>query len=318
MIDYRHIYKVMLISRILDEEVRSLYLRRDPALKRPYLYSGKGQEGAASIASLLTENDYLFPHPYRGFTHLIAKGVPLEKIVGEYFCKQTGMLRGFGDVGGFYYYPERGIVGASTILGGNFAIVIGMALAIKKNGGNKIIAIFFGDGEASRSTFGSAINLASLWQLPILFVCENNGLAISVPVEKMSSTHYIAERARGYRIDSVTFDGTEMLPMLKSAEVIVRKVREKKTPHLIEVLTPRFEGHVFAEERLKRDEQIRKTLRDDPLLVIERELVEQNIMKQHTLDEIREEVKREAQRAVTEALAAPQSAIDEFNSFYHE
>lgn len=318
MIDYVRAYRSMLEGRALDTQIRALFDRGVPML-REFLYTGKGQEGAAAIAALHRDDDYLFPHPYRGFTHLIAKGVPLEKIVGEYLGRRTGMLRGFGDVGGFYWAPERGILGASTILGGNFSIVCGLALAVKKNGEDKVVTIFFGDGEASRATFGSALNLASLWKLPIVFICENNGLAISVPFQKMSATPRIADRGKGYGVHSVTFDGTSICELMEQSSSIIEAVRGTQTPMLIEVLTPRFDGHIYGEEKVRgRGHVPLTTVRSDPLLTMERELLERKILKAEEVYALHENVDLEVRQAVENALRDSAPSPEEFASFYHE
>lgn len=316
-IDYKKIYFSILRSQILDDELRAMYDNKVPMLRKN-LYSGKGQHAAAAIAGLLRQDDYLFPHPYRGFTHMVAKGVPVEKIVGEYFGKETGMLKGFGDVGGFYYYPDRGIVGCSTVLGSNFAIVCGLAMAVKKSGSDKIVCIFFGDGEASRSTFGGALNLASIWQLPVLFVCENNGLSISTPVYKTSATPFISDRAKGYNVKSIIFDGSSVVQLLEQSYDMLNEVRIKQEPLLIEVLTPRFEGHAYSEKQFKGADRIRTTTGLDPLEVYEKELIERGLFDHNGISKAHKIIGDEIKKNVEESLAVPQSSKEDFFSYYHE
>ena len=317
MTDYIRIYKIILTGRILDDAIRSLYDRGEP-LVRKFLYSGKGQEAAATIAVFLNKEDYIFPHSYRGFTHLIAKGVPLEKIMGEFFGKKTGMLRGFGDVGGFGYYPELGVMGCSTILGGNFAIACGLAGAIKKSGKKNIVAIFFGDGEASRNTFGGAWNIASLWKLPIVFICENNGLAISTPVEMMSATANVADRGSGYGAKSIIFNGEKIFHLFSETEKIIDRVRREQKPALIEILTPRIGGHFYMEEKWRQGFKPPVSNRLDPLILFEKELLENKIMEKRQMNDIYNQVSQEVNTAIEKSLKASVSSHEEFASFYKE
>lgn len=317
MTDYIRLYKIMLTGRILDAEIRSLYDRGEP-LVRKFLYSGKGQEAAAAIAAFLKKEDYLFYHPYRGFTHLIAKGIPLDKIVGEFFGKKTGMLNGFGDVGGFGYYPELDVLGCSTILGGNFSIACGIAKTIKKSGKKDIVAIFFGDGEASRSTFGGALNIASLWKLPIVFICENNELAISTPSEMTSATSNIADRGNGYGVKSITFTGERISHILAETEKIIDEIRREQKPILIEVLTPRLGGHFYMEEKLRHDFKPPISNRPDPLILFEKELLENKIMEKSQMNSIHNQIYREVNSVIEKSLKTPVSSYEEFSSFYKE
>lgn len=317
MTDYIRLYKIMLTGRILDTEIRSLYDRGGP-LARKFLYSGKGQEAAAVIAAFLKKEDYLFPHSYRGFTHLIAKGIPLDKIVGEFFGKKTGMLQGFGDVGGFGYCPELGVVGCSTILGGNFAIACGLAKTIKKNGKKNIVAIFFGDGEASRSTFYGALNLASLWKLPIAFICENNGLAISTPIEMTSATTSIMDRGRGYGVKSVAFTGEKIFYLLSEMEKIINEVRREQKPVLIEILIPRLSGHFYMEELWREGFKPPISNRPDPLIVFEKELLKNKIMEKSQMNTIHDQIYRGVIGAIEKSLKTSTSSYEEFSSFYKE
>ncbi|MBI2635318.1 MAG: thiamine pyrophosphate-dependent dehydrogenase E1 component subunit alpha [Parcubacteria group bacterium] len=317
MADYIHIYKTVITGRVLDAAIRSLYDRGE-SLVRKFLYSGKGQEAAAAIAALLNKEDYLFPHSYRGFTHLIAKGIPLEKIVGEFFGKKTGMLRGFGDVGGFGYYPELGVMGYSTILGGNFAIACGLAKSIRKSGKKNIVAIFFGDGEASRSTFSGALNIASLWGLPIVFICENNGLAISTPIEMTSATPNIVDRGRGYNIESHFFDGEKIFHFFRETEKIIDNVRREQKPVLIEILTPRLGGHFYMEEKWRYDFTPPVSNRLDPLILFEKELLENKIMEKRQINNIYDQILKEVNDAIEKSLKTSVSSQEEFLSFYKE
>ena len=159
------LYENCLKARCLDEKLQEVYHNT----RKGILFSGVGSEvGPAAVASLLKQDDYLIPR-YRGYAALIAKGVPIERIAGEKLQRSIGTAMGIGDASP-YRYAQCGVAGNTIVLGGGFAIAVGLALSFKLKKEDRIVAIFFGDGEASRNTLGGALNLASLWGLPLFFL----------------------------------------------------------------------------------------------------------------------------------------------------
>lgn len=235
----RAIYANCLRSRRLDEELQRLYHARQGVR---VCFGAVGNEvGASVIASLLGPEDILVPR-YRGYAAVLAKGMPMALITGEMFGKRTGSAKGTGDVSAFKDW-EHNICGHSATLGANFSITVGLAFALKYRHKPGIVVQLFGDGESSRNSFAGALNLASLWNLPILFVCENNGVSIDVPAAQMSATPTIAERAKGYAIPADMAREIEPLTLFEHARTAISRVRQDHAPFLFEIVEKRFTSH---------------------------------------------------------------------------
>ena len=209
-------YENCLKARFLDDRLQREYFSDTERI--PNFFSGIGSEvGPGIVACLLDRHDYLVPH-YRGFAALLAKGLQPNVIAREFFSKKMALSKRRMDATP-PADPTHHISGSSMILGANFSIALGLAFArvFKKESG--IVMHIFGDGEASRSTFGSALNLASLRKLPLLFVCENNGVSIASKLKEMSSTSTVALRAKGYGILGETVRDTKPLDLYRRAKI---------------------------------------------------------------------------------------------------
>ena len=234
------IYETCYKTRLLDERLQQAYFR-DGARMQGF-FSGIGTEiGQALVAGLLLHDDYLVPH-YRDYAAVIQKGMPLDDLVALLRGKKAGPSKRIYTTTLPQNIPHN-IYGTSIILGINFSIAVGLALAKKMKGEPGIVVQFFGDGTASRSTFGSALNLASLLDLPMLFVCHNDGVSIESTIRDTSSTPTIAERAQGYAIQAETVSSAEPLTLYERAERAVAFVRENAKPYLFEIAERRFPSH---------------------------------------------------------------------------
>src|SRR3989338_5722888 len=212
-------------SRYLDELLQRIF----HAYHTRSIFSGIGAEiGPSIVTKLLRHDDYLIPR-FRGVAAILGKGISIERVVAEILERKTGTAKGVGDASPFRD-PSCGIPGYSISLGGMFAVALGLAFAVKFKKEERVVVQFFGDGEASRPTFGSALNLASLWQLPILFVCENNGISISTRIDEMSTTKTIAERAKGYNTGGETISETDVIYLHERAKTIIAQVRLTRRP----------------------------------------------------------------------------------------
>ena len=305
------VYENCIKSRLLDEKLQELYFDG----RTHILFSGVGAEvGPSTIALLLGQNDYLVPH-YRGYAALLGKGVLIEKILGEKLGRKTGSTMGIGDAAPFQD-PKHNVLGYTINLGTNFSIAIGIGLAVKLKKEEGIVAVFFGDGEASRNTLGGALNLASLWRLPILFVCLNNGMSISIPITEMSSTKTVAERARGYHVETETISETEISHLYERTQKIVTSIRDEKQPFLLEIKQKRFpphssnyDNHPFLGSMIPKDE--------DPLFHLETFLRRSSVSNTE-LFESREKINNLIESAFAEALNEKQLSEEDFFSIYHD
>lgn len=313
------IYKNSILSRYLEECFLSLYHENSQLLNDGFgshsIFSGIGTEiGPSTVTTQLSREDILIPR-YRGFAAFLGKGMSLQKIVSELLQKQTGASKGIGDAAGLRD-PDIGIPGYSINLGGMFGVTLGLAFAKRVKKGPGIVVQFFGDGEASRSTFGSALNLAMIWKLPILFVCENNGVSISMNIEKMSATLTIGERARGYGMPHITASDRDPLLMYENTKSAVAYVREKGLPMLFEIVEKRVSPHSSEFDSVPF---LGKDIPpgDDPLEILKDVIVAHGISKSN-LESITVNVRRAIDGALDAAMKEERLSEKEFFSIYHE
>lgn len=309
--EFASIYENALVGRDLEEKLQ-IWSRQE---KKRALFSGIGSElGPSVITFYLNPADYLIPR-YRGFTAIIGKGLDPEKIFGEFMRKNCGTAKGVGDSGSFQDIA-LGICGYSVVMGANFGTAIGIGLAVKLKQDNRIVVCFFGDGESSRGTFGSALNIASLWKLPILFVCQNNNISMDTPLKFMSATSGIAERAAGYNLPALTLNDKEPLKLIEHTKEAVDYVRRKKSPFLLEIMEERFAPHVS----LRGHELfLGKNIPDgrDSLVIFKNFLIKERINTKLLSD-----IEKGAQKMVDESFMAASQCQDtnfsDFISIYYE
>lgn len=240
-------YKNAFKSRYLDKQLCVLSAER--TITRT-LASGIGTEvGPSIIGALLKKEDFLIPR-YRGYAAIIGKGISSDSIVSELFETMNGPSKGIGDLSPFHDAENR-IVGPSLALGTMFGVAIGLGLSLaRKRTEQRIVVHYFGDGEASRTTFGAALNLAALWKLPILFVCENDGISMATELKETSATETIAERAAGYGIKAKTMPDDNAFLFYKSAEEYIGYVRNESKPFLLEIKQHRQAPHSTSDSTL--------------------------------------------------------------------
>ena len=314
------IYINCLISRSLDETLQE-YFHGDSEEQRPgsgrirVAHPAIGNElGPSAVAAFLRNEDFLIAR-YRGYAALLGKGMSPERIVAEMLRKRTGSSKGLGHHA-LFHDTDHAIFGSSLILGSNFSTAVGLAFAkkIKKEPG--IVVLFFGDGEASRLPFCGALNLAALWGLPLLLVCENDGVSLDASIRETSATPTIAERAKGFRVECATLPMTDPLALAARAKEIVENVRERQKPFLLEILEERYAPQStlytdkpFLGEMIPREK--------DPLALFEKELARLGIDRS-VLASRKADVERALGAAKDAAEQAEQISEDEFLAIYHE
>jgi TPP-dependent pyruvate/acetoin dehydrogenase alpha subunit len=271
-----------------------------------FWHPGLGQEGlqAGAIAPL-RDDDYLY-YAHRGLGYALAKGMPLSALLGDLFGKVTGSTGGKG--GGTVHFAdlERGVMGQGGTLGSNFVMGAGTAIAAQLRGTDQVCAIFFGDGASSRGTWHEAALQASVWKLPVVWICENNGWALSAPFHEQSPTEDIADRASAYGVPGVVVDGQDALAVRAAVAEAVARARAGDGPSLIEAKTLRIRGHYEGDRQQYRDDIV-----DD--LVIPRDPIE--LLREHLgpnvadeLDQIDAAAREEVETVFQATLDAPRPA----------
>ena len=210
-----------------------------------HLYAGE-EAVAVGICSQLTDRDFI-TSTHRGHGHCIAKGVDIAGMVAELMGKSTGVCKGKG--GSMHIADiEKGMLGANGIVGGGIPLACGAALTAKTLGTGGVAVCFFGDGAANQGTFHEGLNLAAIWNLPVVFVCENNGYAESTPVRYHCAASDIANRASAYEIPGVVVDGLDIFAVYEAAREAIGRARRGEGPSLLEAKTYRFYGHFQGDQ----------------------------------------------------------------------
>jgi pyruvate dehydrogenase E1 component alpha subunit len=256
-----------------------------------------GQEAIATgVCAALREDDYIVS-THRGHGHLIAKGASIDRMMAELKGKETGYCRGRG--GSMHITSvEVGGLGANGIVGAGLVIAPGAALSARLRGTDQVTVCFFGDGASNQGTFHEGLNLAATWNLPVVFICENNGYGFSTPQRVHQSIRRVSKRAAAYDIPGITVDGDNVLEVYLAASWAVERAREGGGPTLLEATTFRWHGHFEDDEDDYRSaEEKAEFPKHDPIDHLERRCIEQGLTSTSQLERIRSEVDEEIERA---------------------
>lgn len=285
-----------------DERFRQVI--QSGRIMAPY-YSPRGQDIIpAAVSVCLTAEDYICTI-YRGIHDMIAKGVPLQELWAEIAGKVTGTCKGKG--GPMHItHPASGVMVTTGIVGSSMPIANGLALAAQIRGEQRVTVAYFGDGASNIGAFHEALNLAAVWKLPVLFVCQNNGYAEHTKYELATSVASVADRAAGYGIPGVSVDGNDPLAMYAVAKTAVDRARAGQGPTLIEARTFRFHGHVFgdADTYIPKEEKA-AAMAKDPVVSFRKWLIEFGHATARELEQLEAGIEREIDAAVEFALSSP-------------
>ena len=294
----------LLAIRFFEEAVDGLFAR---GMMHGTMHLSIGQEAVATgVCAALRKTDFI-TSTHRGHSHCIAKGADLTRMMAELLAKQTGYCRGRG--GSMHIADvETGNLGANGIVAGGIPIATGAALSQKMQGKDNVVVSFFGDGATNEGAFHEALNLAAVWELPVVFVCENNKYGMSFSTAKSMKVEKISDRASAYGMPGVTVDGNDVDAVYAAAQEAVERARSGGGPTLIECVTYRHKGHSKSDKNLYRTkEEIEFWKTKDPVGIFETKLVEQGILTQEEVDEVTAKVRDAVRNAIQEASSAPDS-----------
>jgi len=297
----------MLEIRYFEEKIMDL-LSRDVVKGASHLYVGEEAVAVGAIAA--TRKDDYITSTHRGHGHCIAKGGDLKLMLAELCGRATGYCKGRG---GSMHIADvsAGNLGATGIVGSNIPVATGAGLSVKLRGTDQVVLCFFGDGAANTGAFHESVNLAAIWKLPVIYVCENNLYGMSVPVNRAFPFEDIAERAKGYNIPGVIVDGMDVLSVKKAVGEAVERARRGEGPTLVECKTYRYYGHSRSDPRVYRTRDEEKTWKaKDPIEELKWKLVEWGVLSPESIREIEEAVAREIEEAEKFALSSPYPAIE--------
>ncbi|HYG77280.1 MAG TPA: thiamine pyrophosphate-dependent dehydrogenase E1 component subunit alpha [Planctomycetota bacterium] len=265
-----------------------------------HVYSGQ-EAVAVGACSILRDDDYI-TSTHRGHGHCIARGGVLKTMLAELAGRATGYCRGKG---GSMHIADvsSGNLGATGIVGGNIPVAVGAGLACRFEKRGQAVVCFFGDGAANNGTFHESLNLASIWDLPVVFVCENNHFAMSFPAKQGFKAGNIFSRAQSYGMEGVTCDGMHVLEVREAVGNALQRARDEKGPTLIEAVTYRYRGHSRSDaQNYRTKEEVEEWKARDPIDLFRIILAEADAVSPEAADAIEEEVAQELEAAVKYAL----------------
>ncbi|WCK56634.1 thiamine pyrophosphate-dependent dehydrogenase E1 component subunit alpha [Aneurinibacillus sp. Ricciae_BoGa-3] len=274
-------YKKMLEIRKFEDKVHELFAQ---GILPGFVHLYAGEEAVAvGVCAHLTDEDSI-TSTHRGHGHCIAKGCDLNGMMAEIYGKVTGLCKGKG--GSMHIADlDKGMLGANGIVGGGFPLACGSALTAKYKKTRNVSVCFFGDGANNHGTFHEGINLAAIWNLPVVFVAENNGYAEATPFTYASSCKSIVDRAIGYNIPGIQVDGKDVLAVYQAAEEAVQRARRGEGPTLIECVTYRNYGHFEGDAQKYKPEQEKKQhlQQKDAIALFKKYLLKQQLMAEQEL-----------------------------------
>lgn len=254
----------MLLIRSFEENAEEMY-----ALGKVHgtMHLSIGQEGVAvgTASALRPGHDYLL-NVHRGHGHFLAWGGDLDRMMAEFMGRETGYCRGRG--GSMHIADvEANNLGAQGIVAGNMPISVGVGLSIKARRTDQIALCIFGDGASNEGAFHESLNMASIWKLPVIYLCENNAYAMSMPMKKSMNIAQISQRAAAYGMPGVTIDGNDVVQVYETMKSAQEYTRSGKGPYLVEVETYRWKGHSKSDKQAYRTrDEVKQWMAKDPIL----------------------------------------------------
>jgi TPP-dependent pyruvate/acetoin dehydrogenase alpha subunit len=304
------IYRRMALIQRSDDRFRAVI--KSGKIAAPY-YSPRGQEAIPAAVSVnLTDDDYICTI-YRGVHDMLAKGVPSKLLWAEIAGRATGTCKGKG--GPMHItHPKSGVMVTTGIVGSSMPIANGLALAAQIRGEKRVTVAYFGDGASNIGAFHEALNMASVWKLPVLFVCQNNGYGEHTRYELATSAKQISDRAIGYQMPGVTIDGNDPLAVYAAARTAVARARAGEGPTLIEAKTFRFHGHVFGDaDAYMEPGEKEAAMARDPVPRFRTWLIEGGVAEAE-LAALESAIDHEIEEAVAFALDSPPPDVSELHT----
>lgn len=296
------LYRKMFEIRSFEEKVFELYAQ-NLVPGTIHLYVGE-EAVAVGVCNNLRIDDYI-TSTHRGHGHCIAKGADLKKIMAEILGKKTGYCKGKG--GSMHIADFNvGMLGATAVVGAGLPIAMGAGLSIKLRGRDNVTACFFGDGASNQGTFHETLNMAATWELPVIFVCENNLYAMGTHQSKAMVLEDIADRAVAYGIPGVLVDGNDVIAVYEAARKAVARARKSGGPTLIECKTYRHKGHSRIDPaKYRSKEEVEEWLKKDPIERLKRRILKTTVLTEAYIQQVEKDISEEVEEAVKYAIDSP-------------
>lgn len=302
------LYERMSLIRQFEDRVKALFLE---GIMPGTIHQCQGQEATAvGVCAVLAPTDFI-TSTFRGHGHALAKGLTVQEMLDELFGAVTGCCKGKG--GSMHMGNlDKGMVPGIAIVAGGIPVATGMALAFKLQKTQQVVACFFGDGAVAEGAFHEALNMAALWNLPVLFVCENNLYGASTRIDHVMKNTRVSDRAASYGFRGETVDGNDVLAVYAAAVKATQECRAGQGPVLLELLTYRRTGHSRRDPCLYQPREERSVWsQNDPISRFAEALLADGNITQTDLDQIQARVDEEIEWAVEKAKIAPQPVVDD-------
>jgi len=276
-------------------------------------WPSRGQEAIAAAMGVSLRSDDQLVTTYRGLHDLIGKGVPLEEIYGEMMGRTVGAGRGKGGTM-HIAKPDKGVMLSTGIVGAGPPVAVGLAMAAKRKGLDRVTVVSFGDGATNTGSFHEAANMAALWDLPMVFVCQNNLYAEMTPTADTMKLEQVADRAAGYGMPGIRVDGNDPLAVKSALDDALRRARDGAGPTFIECVTFRFRGHYFGDRMpYIPKEQLAAAMAADPVPRFRNYLAETGVCTDDELDRIDAAALATVEAALKTVMSADSPSIDELD-----
>jgi TPP-dependent pyruvate/acetoin dehydrogenase alpha subunit len=300
-------YRRMCLIRAFEEHARALYMQ---GKVRGSTHMYIGEEAIAVGACAALRNDDYITSTHRGHGHCLAKGGEPRAMMAELLGKATGYCHGKG--GSMHIADlDLGILGANGIVGGGMGIALGAAYSARYRGTDQVVVCFFGDGALNQGIFHETANMAALWQLPLIFLCEENKYAEFSPNEKFFPVRDLTKRAAPYGFRGVSVNGNDAGAVYETVRDAVKRARAGKGPTLIVADTYRIEGHTIGDPlTLRPPGETDEWRKRDPILFLRAQLLERGALDENTAQQIADDAERAIQDAVEFALASPEPEME--------
>ncbi|OBI32677.1 pyruvate dehydrogenase [Mycobacterium sp. E1386] len=306
----RRLYELMVLMKAADDRLsKGIGTGEFMCVYWP----SRGQEAIAAAMGVALRPDDQLVTTYRGLHDLIGKGVPLEEIYGEMMGRTVGASRGKGGTM-HIANPVMGVMLSTGIVGAGPPVAVGLAMAAKRKGSDRVTVVSFGDGATNTGSFHEAANMAALWDLPMVFVCQNNQYAEMTPTADTMKLERVADRAAGYGMPGVRVDGNDPLAVKSALEDALRRARAGDGPSFIECVTFRFRGHYFGDRMpyIPKD-QLAAAMEADPVPRFRSHLAATGICASDELDRIDGEALAAVEAALQTVMGADSPSIDELD-----
>lgn len=314
--EYLDLYYQMVLIRLVEEQAAQLYQQGKIG---GFLHLYIGQEAVSTgLISMRQPQDRIIT-AYRDHGVAINSGIPAREVMAELLGKVTGPSKGKG--GSMHMADvKKNFWGGHAIVGSHLPIAAGLALGDKYQGNDAVTICMFGDGATNIGYFHEALNLSKVWNLPVLWVCENNQYGMGTAVERASAVSEIRQKAEGYCIPNSRVDGMDIMAVRQAAQEVIERVRRGEGPYFLEAVTYRYRGHSMGDpERYRPSDEVKKWQEHDPIGIYHSYLTSQQIANEDELEHVDNQVTQDVQQAVQYAEMSPEPAPEAlFENVYVE